>query len=111
MKDTSHAGFESLLSAISDIIGPEPQQEKGEQVAKIPESGLDQQLELQPEEKDISQPPSRESEPTVVKPSKPKSEATTATEPISPEPQETSLPLKLGVATGVIVLLIIGIWW
>ena len=40
--ETKHAGFESFLGAISDIVGPPPQKEKGEQVAEIPESSLEQ---------------------------------------------------------------------
>jgi formylglycine-generating enzyme required for sulfatase activity len=108
----SHAGFESFVGAISAIVGPPPQQEKGKQVAEIPESNLEQRSEVQPEEREIFQPPPRESEPTKVEPSEPKLDAKTPTELKSPKLHKTGNALKFGAVAGVIVLLIVGIgWW
>ncbi len=50
-------------------------------------------------------------EPAKVKPPEPKPAATVTTEPKSPEPRKTSNALKFAAVAGVIVLLMIGVWW
>ena len=109
--ETSHAGFDSFISAISDIVGPPPQQEKSGQIAETPESRLEQQLEVQPEIREISQPPPRESEPAKVKPSESKPDSTETTELNSLEPRRTRNALKFSALAGVFLLLIGGVWW
>jgi len=50
-------------------------------------------------------------EPDKIKPPEPKPEATEATQPESPESQKSSKFLKLGLLAGVIILLIITVWF
>jgi len=109
--DTSHTAFASFLSAISDIVGPPPQQEKGVQSAVVPESSLEQQLEDQHEEGKTPQATPRRPEPIDVKPPEPKHDATAPSEPRPFEPRKTGNALKFGVLAGVVVLMIAGIWW
>jgi formylglycine-generating enzyme required for sulfatase activity len=69
-------------------------------------------LDIQPAEREIPQPTSRQPEPDNVKPlaTKPDTKAPTESKPLKPRKTRRNA-LKFGVAAGVIVLLIVGIWW
>lgn len=114
--ETNHAGFQGFQNAISDIVGPSSQREKDDQVAKIPESGLEQPSEVLKEEGKIPQSIPRQPSSATVEPSEPQAGSMAAsepglTEPIVPKPHKKSNVLKFGILVGVAVLLIAGIWW
>jgi formylglycine-generating enzyme required for sulfatase activity len=89
--ETSHAGFEVFISAISNIVKPPPQQEKSEEV----------KAEIKPDKP----------EPAKIKPPESKPDPTAITETKSPKLRKTSNALKFGLLAGAAVLLIAGMWF
>ena len=80
---------------ISGILGPLGRREKVDQVAEIPESSLEQKLEVQPKKEKSPQFISRRSASATEEPSEPQPELTAASEPkrteaIVPETHKTS---------------------
>jgi len=94
----SHAGFAVFLSAISDIVGPPPQQEKPEQVVEIPESSLEQQLEVKSKESETVQPA-----PSHLKPEEKESPITGLK-----APRRKRLVFGIGAVALILVLGVIG---
>jgi hypothetical protein len=109
--ERGHAGFASFLSAVSEIVGPATHQEEKEKGAQISESHLEPQSAVQPEELVTPQPPAVQTEPAAVKPAEPQPEAAAPTETSPSAPRKKRYALKFGLVAGVVVLLIVGIWW
>ena len=96
--ETSHPGFLSLRNAISEVAGPPPERDKSVQDAKLPESILEQQLEVKSKERETVQPA-----PSHLKPDEKESPIT------GPKaPRKKRLAFGIGGIALILVLSVIG---
>lgn len=114
--DAHHAEFQGFLTAISDVVGPLPKPENGDQVSDISESSLEQPSEAPHEEGEIPQSISRQPASAAVGPSESQADSTAASEPkltgsMVPGYHKTGNVVKFGILVGLALLLIAGIWW
>jgi formylglycine-generating enzyme required for sulfatase activity len=125
-RETSHAGFESFVGAISEIVGPPPLKEREAEEKRLEEARIREQEEERrlreaeqkkaEEERQRKEQEEREREAaeeqkrrTLKEESKPRKPEPDSIKPS--EPRKKSNALKLVAVAGVVVLLIAGIWW